>query len=48
MPSADEEPEAPEITIDAQDASGKMGSAEDMAKIILDYLGKNGYLKSKP
>ena len=41
-----EEPENPEITLDAKDKDGKMASAEDMAAEIIAYLDKHGYLKA--
>jgi len=41
-----EEPESPEITLDAKDSDGKMASAEKMAGSIIKYLEANGYLKA--
>jgi len=41
-----EEPENPEITLDAKDKDGKMASAEEMAGTIIEYLEKHGYLKA--
>lgn len=41
-----EEPENPEITLDAKDKDGNMASAEDMAAKIIEYLDKKGYLKA--
>lgn len=42
-----EEPNAPEIVLDAKDESGKMASAEDMAAQIVQYLETKGYLSYK-
>lgn len=41
-----EEPENPEIVLDAKDEEGKMASAEEMAGTIIEYLEKHGYLKA--
>lgn len=41
-----EEPDSPEITLDAKDKDGNMASAEDMAGKIIEYLDKHGYLKA--
>ena len=41
-----EEPEKPEITLDAKDKDGNMASAEEMAGTIIEYLEKHGYLKA--
>lgn len=41
-----EEPEKPEITLDAKDKDGNMASAEEMAGTIIGYLEKHGYLKA--
>lgn len=41
-----EEPEKPEITLDAKDKDGNMASAEEMAGVIIGYLEKHGYLKA--
>lgn len=41
-----EEPENPEITLDAKDKDGNMSSAEDMAGKIIEYLESKGYLQS--
>jgi adenylylsulfate kinase len=40
-----EEPENPEITLDAKDKEGNMASAEDMAAEIIRYLEENTYLQ---
>lgn len=41
-----EEPENPEITLDAKDTQGNMASAEDMAAAIMNYLEEKGHLKA--
>ena len=41
-----EEPETPELILDAKDAQGNMASAEDMAAVIMEYLEKKGHLKA--
>ncbi|KAI8100382.1 hypothetical protein M9435_006866 [Picochlorum sp. BPE23] len=40
-----EEPENPEITLDAKDKEGNMASAEDMAAEIIRYLEEKTYLQ---
>jgi adenylylsulfate kinase len=40
-----EEPENPEITLNAKDEEGNMASAEDMAAEIIKYLDSNTYLR---
>ena len=41
-----EEPEAPELTLDARDASGKLQSVTAMAATVLQYLEQHHYLQA--
>lgn len=41
-----EEPEAPELTLEARDACGKMQSVTAMATTVLQYLERHQYLKT--